>query len=156
MIKLASSIPFVSVEPVGYGFYSAIAQAYSVMQVTQASILAAMRIAMCSQLTLTEGLTSYMMRPDGSGKPLTAGDVRQRFANVTRGTDLILVGTPEQIADRLEEHARISGTSGYMLNPLTSPGTLEDFAELVVPALQKTRPLSHSAANRHFSISAED
>lgn len=87
--------------------------------------------------THTEGLTSYMMRPDGSGKPLTAGDVRQRFANVTRGTDLILVGTPEQIADRLEEHARISGTSGYMLNPLTSPGTLEDFAELVVPALQK-------------------
>ena len=87
--------------------------------------------------THTEGLTSYMMRPDGSGKPLTAGDVRQRFANVTRGTDLILVGTPEQIADRIEEHARISGTSGYMLNPLTSPGTLEDFAELVVPALQK-------------------
>lgn len=87
--------------------------------------------------THTEGLTSYMMRPYGSGKPLTAGDVRQRFANVTRGTDLILVGTPEQIADRIEEHARISGTSGYMLNPLTSPGTLEDFAELVVPALQK-------------------
>lgn len=85
----------------------------------------------------TEGLTSYMMRPDGSGKPLTAGDVRKRFANVTRGTDLILVGTPQQVADRIEEHARISGTSGYMLNPLTSPGTLEDFVELVVPELQK-------------------
>jgi len=87
--------------------------------------------------THTEGLTSYMMRPDGSGKPLTAGDVRKRFANVTRGTDLILVGTPEQVADRIEEHARISGTSGYMLNPLTSPGTLEDFVELIVPELQK-------------------
>lgn len=85
----------------------------------------------------TEGLTSYMMRPDGSGKPLTAGDVRQRFANVTRGTDLILVGTPQQVADRIEEHARVSGTSGYMLNPLTSPGTLEDFVELVVPELHK-------------------
>ena len=87
--------------------------------------------------THTEGLTSYMMRPDGSGKPLTAGDVRKRFANVTRGTDLILVGTPEQVADCIEEHARISGTSGYMLNPLTSPGTLEDFVELIVPELQK-------------------
>ncbi|QJQ11184.1 LLM class flavin-dependent oxidoreductase [Pseudomonas putida] len=87
--------------------------------------------------TRTEGLTSYMMRPDGSGKPLTAGDVRKRFANVTRGTDLILVGTPEQVADCIEEHARISGTSGYMLNPLTSPGTLEDFVELIVPELQK-------------------
>lgn len=101
----------------------------------------------------TEGLTSYMMRPDGSGKPLTAGDVRKRLANVTRGTDLILVGTPEQVADRIEEHARISATSGYMLNPLTSPGTLEDFVELVVPELQKrglyrTSPQSGSLRSR--------
>lgn len=101
----------------------------------------------------TEGLTSYMMRPDGSGKPLTAGDVRKRFANVTRGTDLILVGTPEQVADRIEEHARISATSGYMLNPLTSPGTLEDFVEWVVPELQKrglyrTSPQSGSLRSR--------
>lgn len=103
--------------------------------------------------THTEGLTSYMMRPDGSGKPLTAGDVRQRFANVTRGTDLILVGTPTQVADRIAEHARISGTSGYMLNPLTSPGTLEDFVELVVPELQKrglyrSRPQSGTFRSR--------
>lgn len=101
----------------------------------------------------TEGLTSYMMRPDGSGNPLTAGDVRKRFANVTRGTDLILVGTPEQVADRIEEHARISATSGYMLNPLTSPGTLEDFVEWVVPELQKrglyrTSPQSGSLRSR--------
>ncbi|PZW71622.1 FMN-dependent oxidoreductase (nitrilotriacetate monooxygenase family) [Pseudomonas sp. URMO17WK12:I1] len=87
--------------------------------------------------THTEGMTSYVMRPDGSGTPLTAGDVRQRFARVTRGSDLILVGTPSQIAERIEEHARISGTSGYMLNPLISPGTLNDFAELVVPELQR-------------------
>ena len=63
--------------------------------------------------------------------------MRQRFANVTRGSDLILVGTPEQIAQKIEEHARISGTSGYMLNPLISPGSLNDFVELVIPALQK-------------------
>lgn len=87
--------------------------------------------------THTEGMTSYIMKPDGSGKPLTAGEVRQRFANVTRGSDLILVGTPEQIAEKIEEHARISGTSGYMLNPLISPGSLNDFVELVIPALQK-------------------
>jgi Coenzyme F420-dependent N5,N10-methylene tetrahydromethanopterin reductase and related flavin-dependent oxidoreductases len=87
--------------------------------------------------THTEGMTSYVMRPDGSGKPLTAGEVRQRFANVTRGSDLILVGTPEQIAEKIEEHARISGASGYMLNPLISPGSLNDFVELVIPALQK-------------------
>ncbi|QYX53764.1 LLM class flavin-dependent oxidoreductase [Pseudomonas sp. S07E 245] len=103
--------------------------------------------------THTEGLTSYMMRPDGSGKPLTAGDVKQRFASVTRGTDLILVGTPEQVAQRIEEHAAISGTSGYMINPLISPGSLEDFVELVIPALQKrglyrTQPQSGTLRSR--------
>jgi len=87
--------------------------------------------------THTEGLTSYVMHPDGSGKPLTAGDVKQRFAKVTRGSDLILVGTPQQVVDRIEEHARISGTSGYMINPLISPGSLEDFVELIIPELQK-------------------
>ena len=77
-----------------------------------------------------------MVRPDGSGKPLTAGDVRRKFANVTRGTDLILVGSPDEVADQLAEHARQSTTSGYMLNPLISPGTLDDFAELIVPELK--------------------
>ncbi|WP_256590994.1 MULTISPECIES: hypothetical protein [unclassified Pseudomonas] len=77
------------------------------------------------------------MRPDGSGKPLTAGEVKQRFANVTRGSDLILVGTPDQIAEQIEQHAAISGTSGYMLNQLISPGSLDDFVEWVIPALQK-------------------
>ena len=56
---------------------------------------------------------------------------------MTRGSDLILVGTPQQVADRIEAHAKISGTSGYMLNPLISPGSLEDFVELVIPELKK-------------------
>lgn len=87
--------------------------------------------------TQTEGLTSYVMRPDGSGQPLTAGDVRRKFASVTRGTDLILVGSPDEVADQLAEHARVSTTSGYMLNPLISPGSFDDFIELVVPELKK-------------------
>ena len=103
--------------------------------------------------THTEGMTSYVMHPDGSGKPLTAGDVKQRFAKVTRGSDLILVGTPQQVVERIEEHARISGTSGYMINPLISPGSLEDFVELVIPELQKrglyrTQPQSGTFRSR--------
>lgn len=103
--------------------------------------------------THTEGMTSYVMKPDGSGKPLTAGEVKKRFANVTRGSDLILVGTPEQIAGKIEEHARISGTSGYMLNQLISPGSLDDFVEKVIPALQKrglyrTEPQSGTLRSR--------
>lgn len=110
--------------------------------------------------THTEGMTSYVMKPDGSGKPLTAGDVKQRFAKVTRGSDLILVGTPEQVAEKIEAHANISGTSGYMLNPLISPGTLNDFVELIVPALQKrglyrTEPQSGTFRSRLRSDGAD-
>lgn len=102
--------------------------------------------------THTEGMTSYVMRADGSGKPLTAGDVKQRFANVTRASDLILVGTPQQVAERIEEHARICGTTGYMLNPLISPASLEDFVELVDSPIAKAWPVSHRAPARHLAF----
>lgn len=57
------------------------------------------------------------------------------------------------LAERIEDHARISGTSGYMLNPLISPGSLEDFVELVIPELQKrglyrTQPQSGTFRSR--------
>jgi hypothetical protein len=77
------------------------------------------------------------LRPDGSGKPLTMGDLRKRFAKVAARREAAFIGTPTQIADKIEEHSRISGVRGYMLLPLISPGTLEDFVELVVPELIK-------------------
>ena len=94
-----------------------------------------------------------MMRPDGSGQKLTTDDVKQRFANVTLGSDIILVGTPQQVVERIQEHARISGTSGNMLNPLPSQGILKDLVELVIVELQKrglyrTQPQSGTFRSR--------
>jgi FMN-dependent oxidoreductase (nitrilotriacetate monooxygenase family) len=85
--------------------------------------------------TTTDGLSSYVVKGKPAAAPLTAGDVRRKFATVARGTDLLFVGSPGQVADQFATHAAESGLDGYMLNPLLSPGTLEDFAELVVPEL---------------------
>lgn len=48
-----------------------------------------------------------------------------------------LVGTPEQIADRLEERFVNYGADGFNIMPPTLPGGLEDFIELVVPELRR-------------------
>ncbi|MFB9378183.1 NtaA/DmoA family FMN-dependent monooxygenase [Kineococcus gynurae] len=85
--------------------------------------------------TVTNGLTSYVPKAGPGSPPLTAGDVRRRFANVDRGSDLFFVGTPGEVAVAMGEHAATAGLDGYMINPLTSPGTLADVAELLVPEL---------------------
>lgn len=85
--------------------------------------------------TASEGLSSYVVSGAPTAPPLTAGDVRRKFAGVTRGTDLLFIGTPESVADQIQQHAAESGLDGYMLNPLISPGSLNDFAELIVPGL---------------------
>jgi FMN-dependent oxidoreductase (nitrilotriacetate monooxygenase family) len=85
--------------------------------------------------TSTNGLTSYVVKGAPQDNPLTAGDVRRKFSEVTRGTDLLFIGTPDDVARQIQEHAAVSGLDGYMLNPLVSPGSLNDFAELVVPRL---------------------
>lgn len=83
----------------------------------------------------SNGLTSYVRRAGPDSAPLTAGDVREKFRSVIRGNDLTFVGSPDRVADDIARHARESGLDGYILNPLISPGTLDDFAEYVVPAL---------------------
>lgn len=85
--------------------------------------------------TVSNGLTSYVVKGGAQDKPLTAGDVRRKFGEVTRGTDLLFIGTPADVAAQIQEHAATSGLDGYMINPLVSPGSLNDFAELVVPEL---------------------
>jgi FMN-dependent oxidoreductase (nitrilotriacetate monooxygenase family) len=47
-----------------------------------------------------------------------------------------LVGTPEQVADTLEEWWRRTGCYGFMFSPAVMPTSLEDFVDYVVPILQ--------------------
>ncbi|ACB95473.1 LLM class flavin-dependent oxidoreductase [Beijerinckia indica] len=48
-----------------------------------------------------------------------------------------LVGTPEQIADQLEERFENYGADGFNLMSPITPGGLSDFIELVVPELRR-------------------
>jgi FMN-dependent oxidoreductase (nitrilotriacetate monooxygenase family) len=48
-----------------------------------------------------------------------------------------LVGTPETIADQLQEWFENDAADGFNVMPPVQPGSLEDFVELVVPELQR-------------------
>lgn len=48
-----------------------------------------------------------------------------------------LVGTPADIADQLEHFADDGGADGFMLIATHTPGCFEEFADLVVPELQR-------------------
>ncbi len=48
-----------------------------------------------------------------------------------------IVGTPERVADELEEWFTNAGADGFIVMPPTLPGGLEDFVELVIPELQR-------------------
>jgi FMN-dependent oxidoreductase (nitrilotriacetate monooxygenase family) len=54
-----------------------------------------------------------------------------------------LVGTPEHIADQLEERFVHYGADGFNLMPPTLPGGLVDFIELVVPELRRRGLFRH-------------
>ncbi|MFF0501483.1 LLM class flavin-dependent oxidoreductase [Nocardia aobensis] len=47
------------------------------------------------------------------------------------------VGTPEQIADQIEEGFHGGEADGYILSAAQAPGTFNDFVDLVVPELQR-------------------
>jgi long-chain alkane monooxygenase len=53
------------------------------------------------------------------------------------GTGPIKVGSPEQIADYMEDWVNATGMDGFNLAYVTTPGTFEDFIEYVVPILQE-------------------
>ncbi len=48
-----------------------------------------------------------------------------------------VVGTPSDIADQLEHFMDDGGADGFMLAATYTPGCFEEFADLVVPELQR-------------------
>jgi FMN-dependent oxidoreductase (nitrilotriacetate monooxygenase family) len=65
---------------------------------------------------------------------LTTRELAMRIAGA-RGHST-LVGTPVEIADRMEEWFRLGGADGFVLMPPYLPEALETFIELVVPRLR--------------------
>ncbi len=68
-------------------------------------------------------------------KNLTLRELRD-FTSAAMGHRLLL-GTPEQIADGLEEWFAAGAADGYNLMPPYFPGAFDDFVDHVVPVLQK-------------------
>ncbi|GJE59172.1 LLM class flavin-dependent oxidoreductase [Methylobacterium trifolii] len=66
---------------------------------------------------------------------LTIRDLYLRVAGA-RG-HWTLVGTPDRIADALQERFEARGADGFNIMPPTLPGGLDDFATLVIPELQR-------------------
>jgi alkanesulfonate monooxygenase SsuD/methylene tetrahydromethanopterin reductase-like flavin-dependent oxidoreductase (luciferase family) len=66
---------------------------------------------------------------------LTLGQLAKR-ATVSRAS-FSMAGTPEQVADVLEDWFRSGAADGFSLSPNYLPGGLEDFVDMVVPLLQK-------------------
>ncbi|HWO78386.1 MAG TPA: LLM class flavin-dependent oxidoreductase [Bacillus sp. (in: firmicutes)] len=53
------------------------------------------------------------------------------------GMGPVIVGSPEKIADSLEEWVHVTGIDGFNIVYAITPGTFEDFVEYVVPILQE-------------------
>jgi alkanesulfonate monooxygenase SsuD/methylene tetrahydromethanopterin reductase-like flavin-dependent oxidoreductase (luciferase family) len=47
------------------------------------------------------------------------------------------VGTPEKVADALDEFVQADASDGFVLVPHLTPGGLDEFADTVVPLLQE-------------------
>lgn len=71
----------------------------------------------------------------GSGEAPTIRDAALQMS--MSSTMPRLVGTPEQIADRIEAIWRETGCFGFALSPHASPQSAEEFVDHVVPILQK-------------------
>jgi len=61
------------------------------------------------------------------------------FAQVAenRGRKRELVGTPEMVADRLQEIFESGACDGFVVSPINHPGMFEQFCRSVVPELQR-------------------
>jgi alkanesulfonate monooxygenase SsuD/methylene tetrahydromethanopterin reductase-like flavin-dependent oxidoreductase (luciferase family) len=56
------------------------------------------------------------------------------IAKLTRG---LLVGTPLQVADRIDEFVQTEASDGFILVPSITPGGLDEFVDTVIPLLQE-------------------
>jgi FMN-dependent oxidoreductase (nitrilotriacetate monooxygenase family) len=81
-----------------------------------------------------QGLFESVVYAKG-GDPVTVREAAQYYA---QGMGMpVLVGTPADIADKLEEFADDGGADGFMLIATYTPGCFEEFVDLVVPELQR-------------------
>jgi long-chain alkane monooxygenase len=76
-------------------------------------------------------IRQYQHTPD-----LTVGEILQRATSFDRGP-FYVAGTPKVVADAIETWLDEGGIDGINLRQFLTPGTAEDFIELVVPELRR-------------------
>ena len=81
----------------------------------------------------SQGMLAALANSTGDGNA-TVRDVAIKFGASTGMPQI--VGTPEQVADRMEALWRSGGCAGFNLTPTTNLKSVEDFVEEVVPRLQ--------------------
>jgi alkanesulfonate monooxygenase len=63
--------------------------------------------------------------------------IRELYLAVAGGSGFRVIGTPAQIADKMEEWFVNRAADGFNVTPTHLPGGIDDFVELVVPELQR-------------------
>lgn len=60
-----------------------------------------------------------------------------RDAAISKLTRGVLVGTPTQVADRIDEFVQTDASDGFVLVPSITPSGLDEFVDKVIPLLQE-------------------
>ena len=94
-----------------------------------------------STQTHQTALAGYRALAD-DGRPT----VREFLYRTVNGWGASVSGTPEQIADEIEEWFTSRACDGFVLNDPGLPGQFDDFTEQVVPLLRKRRLFRHEYA----------
>lgn len=82
----------------------------------------------------TGSLNLLLSTRNGDNSTLTVREAARLFSSTTA---LTVAGTPEQVADQMQEIFETGGADGFILAAPVMPGSFEDFARLVVPVLQQ-------------------
>jgi len=64
------------------------------------------------------------------------GQIIETFKTLGGQSPFFIAGTPGQVADRIQQWVETTDLDGFNLTQFLSPGTFEDFIELVIPELQ--------------------
>jgi FMN-dependent oxidoreductase (nitrilotriacetate monooxygenase family) len=85
------------------------------------------------EATRSQGVVDMYTRV--AGRTLTLREMALRHGQSVGFPQL--VGTPEQVADQLEDYYERAGGDGFMLTMAYAPGAIEEFVSMVVPVLQR-------------------
>lgn len=83
----------------------------------------------------SQGMMQAMTAMVGGGRRMTLREVAMHWASCVGMKQL--VGTPEQVADEMEQLWRETGCFGFNVSPTVNNSSVADFVDQVVPILQR-------------------